>query len=263
MKFPNFNFKKKKTDIINNIDKINENNKLIAEIEELEELDIKLKKKKELVATYSKRIETLFNAEKKLFGTRAKLAPIREPILFLERTDGKIEMYDNIKGTEFNVPELPSGVEKKIYLGPQWQEEIPYAGKTFKAYRCHEDYGFPHKWGRPNLYTGQYTQLLSKALQEAREVKNGEIKGIPIILETANVNSEALRDRERKILIAWEKFKANAKAAEWSAWAKIILWTLLGIAAIIVAWRFIGNNAAKEVGTIVVQNATSGGIIVG
>lgn len=254
-------WKRTKVQTTNNIETINDNNELLNYIEELQTLDEKLKKKAELTHTYTKRIETLFKTQKKLFKNKEKLGKMKEPILFLERNSGEIEIYSNVKGTEFMVPNLPAGIEKKIYLTTQHQEEIPYAGQTFKAYRCHEEYAFPHKWGKPQLYTGKYKEQIKNWLTQNQLDRE---EGIPIILETANVNSEVMRDRERKMLIAWEKFKANANSESIKAWGKLILWGLLGTAAVVLAWKFMDKQTAKEVGTIVVQNTTqAGGVLIG
>lgn len=175
----------------------------------------------------AQRIGSIFQAQKKLLRKVAKLAPVEDPILFLQRTSGELEIYHKVKGNEFNVPGLPDGIEKKILLGKQWQVEIPYAGRTIRSYWGHEDYAFPHVWTKINTYHGSLPEL----------IKN-KVDGIPIILESANVNSEALRDRERKTLLAWEKMLAKASAANWQAWAKTALYVGGAIALIIFAVNY-------------------------
>ena len=213
----------------------------------------------EKINEYAEKIGTLQKVQKKLFRKKELLArtDINEPIMFLKRRNGEIELYHNVKEEEFNVPGLPDGKERKIILGRQYQENIPLADRTFRAYWCHEDYAFPHQWSKPNVYTGKYPQKIKDWITDKEKAKDG----IPIILEHANVNSEALRDRERKVLIAWEKFTTSQKALNIKAWAKFILSLLGGIALVYIAYSMFSSPDPTPV--IQVVNQTSSGVIIG
>lgn len=211
--------------------------------DELKQKSMELERKQEqFTATnqYAEYIGSVMAVEKKLLRSKEKLTKFKEPVLFLQRGNGQIELYHNVKDKVFVVPKLPAGIEKRIYLGRQWQVDIPYAGKTFRAYWAHEDWAYPHIWSRPNE--------LNIDKDEAQRL------GMPTnwILESANVNSEAMRDRERKVLSTLEKYQITANQANIQAWAKFIL-VVGGIAiAGIWAWNlFTGGDPAPAVQTAV------------
>lgn len=143
--------------------------------------------------------------------------------MLLERANGSIEFHDNITGKEFNVPDLPNGVEKRIHLGKQYQKDFSYAGQSFRGYICHEDYAFPLIWDDH---------------------------------KASNVNSEALRDLLRKVLLAWEKYAADAAGMKWKSIGMMILYIGLGIAAIFFAYRFFGGGGGGGTTATNITNAT-------
>lgn len=170
---------------------------------------------------YNKQLRNLFVLEKKWLKKRAKVYPYEEPVLFLTRTDGTMDRpYQGVKGGEFMVPGLPDGVEKKIILGRQFQVDIPHGESTIKAYFCHEDWAFPFIWGKPNKY------------REASENEPAEW-----YLTSANIASEVFRDRERKVLMAWEKFQSKASKKDWVEIAKAIAIVIGVIVVALWAWN--------------------------
>lgn len=189
---------------------------------------------------YRKRLRTIFAQEKKLLKKKEKLMPLEEPVLFLNRTDGSVEIYQGVKGTEFLVPGLPEGVEKKILLGRQFQTDIPHAGRTFKAYWCHEDWVFPHIWGKPTKYQG--------------DIKEAPNDGW--ILTSANIASEIFRDRERKVLMAWEKFQRDTSKKDWVEIAKAIA-IIIGV-IVVALWAW--NQFGPQPDPTPVINAAVGGV---
>lgn len=215
-----------------------------------------LQKESEQVKQYAERVGTLLAAEKKFLRIRERLVNAQDPIMFLERKNGTIELYKNVKGQIFKVPGLEEGQEKHIILGTQFQHQIPYAGKSIRTYWCHEDYAFPHKWGKPNEYTGKFPALIKDWIN-VEDYNKGKI---PIILENANVNSEALRDRERKVLNAWERFKKGEGAANIAAWAKFLFWGGLAIAIVILAWNLFAPAPAQE--TVIRTINDTAGIVI-
>lgn len=185
--------------------------------------------------------------ERKLLGIKKRLTSFRNPIIFLERNNGTTECYDyiregivipgfnpfrKIQNNEFPIPNLEPGVEKKIILGKKYLKEIPYAGGTIKYYDCHEDWLFPHQWSQPNIYQGP-----------RKEAPNAGW-----ILEMANINSEVFRDRERKVLNAWERFKAKEAKHDWMEIAKAVA-IVLGVAiAGLWAWNQFGPKDEEPSG---------------
>ena len=177
-----------------------------------------LKESKETLNQYTKRIGTIMAVEKKLLIRHKRLTNFKEPVMFLQRNNGEIELFENVKETEWEVPGMPEAHDRKLHLGVPWQVEIPYAGRTFKAYWCHEDYMYPFKWGKPNIYTGELPGKIKNWTTE-KEVKEHKI---PIILDTANVNAEAHRDGTRKLALAWERLATSERSKTLLAIGKII-----------------------------------------
>lgn len=200
---------------------------------------------------YAERIGAIFARQKKFLRSKEKLVNLPDPILFLQRSGGDWDLYNNVKDKEFKVPNLPDGVEKKIYLGRQYQEEIPYAGKIIRVYWCHEDWAYPFKWSKPNVYTGTNWQAIKDKVTEEQYKKMG---GIPMILEHANVNAENMRDRERKTMLAWEKLLAKTEAMNWAAWAKVALYAGGAIALIIFAVNYF-KKGQPQAASVAVQGA--------
>lgn len=214
------------------------------------------------VQHYNKRIHTLLGEEKKLLKNRERLTDTHDPFLFLQRSDGTIQLHKNVKGTEFKVPGLPEGVEKNIILGRQFQVDIPYAGRKIRVYWCHEDYAFPHIWTKPQVYQGEFPERIRQWLTDPKQITDHP-NGIPIILELAQVGSEVMRDRERKALIAWEKFKTGAKAQNIKAWAKFLIYIAGAIALVLIAWSMFGPEPAKDTAIAVANtvNQSTGTVI--
>lgn len=216
----------------------------------LHELEEKKKEEKEK----SERIGAIFLMQKKMFKRKEALSGFKEPVLFLTRNSGNIEIYHGVKGDKFEVPDLEPGQEKHIHLGTKWQTRMPYAGQEFRMYWCHEDYAYPHTWSKPNIYVGKIPQ----AIKDWVSKEDFANERIPILLENANINSEAARDRERKILIAWERFKAKNDAQTWMAIGKMLLYIGLAIAAVVLAYKLFGGGTAKNIAqtAINVTNST-------
>lgn len=184
---------------------------------------------------YSKRIGTLIAKERRLLKNKAKLASFREPLMWLQRTNGSWEYYENVKEEEFKIPDLPVGVEKVIQLGKQWQQQLPYAGELLRTYICHEDYRYPIKL--------EYNYVWVTDPKDATKPRY-----VKVNLAAANINSEAFRDRERKVLMAWEKFKADSSSANIKAWAKFLLYAAGAVGLIFLAYKFFlqGKPAAAS-----------------
>lgn len=194
-------------------------------------------------------IGTLIAQQHRLLRRKELLTNFKEPVLVLQRTNGTVELYHNVKEEKFIVPKLKTGQEKHIILGRQYQIDFPYAGKTFKMYWCHEDWAFPHVWGAPQRYIGD--------IRDAPVITEG--KAAPRtgwILEQANVNSEALRDRERKVLIAWERFTAQAHEKNIMAWAKFILYAAGAAALLWWVYNMFWQPAGAPAAATAAANAT-------
>lgn len=169
----------------------------------LEESRATLKTKEE----ESKEITAVFLKVKGLIKDKQKLAKFKEPVVFLERRSGTVDLFEGITTTEWEVPDQEVGRERKIHFTTP-PKRFNYAGDTFRFYYCHEDYAFPIDCGYNMVYDKE-----TKAY-------------IGVDLRAANIAAEALRDLIRKVLVAWEKYKTTAEAANMQAWLKIILWGL-------------------------------------
>lgn len=116
-------------------------------------------------------------------------------------------------------------------------------------YWCHEDWAFPHVWSKPQQYHGDLSDahVITTSKEEPR---------VGWILEQSNVNSEALRDRERKVLIAWERFTAQASEKNILAWAKFVLYAAGAAALVWWVYNMFAQPAAAPAAAQAVQNAS-------
>jgi len=217
-------------------------NKYIQEINKVKNEEKQVKEVKKINNKYSKKLRSLIIANKKLIGKKRNLVKVDDPIIILGRENGDLEVYHNVKEKEWKVPNLPEGEEKTIRLGKGYQYELPYGKKVVRIYWCHENYAYPFKWGKTTA------------------IKDETGKLIEVNLELAMINSKALYEREKEIIMAKENYLKRLKKSNIGEYIKLIGWSILGIIALIWAYnKFIKGNPepAKQVAEVIKNNATT------
>lgn len=116
----------------------------------------------------------IFKVYKKLLGRKQALADFQEPCLLLMRNSTKDEWYENATGGKFNYKHS-DGEERFILLDPRFLRSIEYAGKTFKAYVCHEDIPTPLP-ENPTVTAELMAIMYEKVLNDIKKWKVEEAK---------------------------------------------------------------------------------------
>jgi hypothetical protein len=134
------------------------------------------KDKEELAQYYktmNKQINLLFKKEKKLVGTAKTLRKPNEPIVFVRRQYGQIDIYEGAKNAEFTIPPGTRPSDKMFQWGENETEKrgrrtarlspsdlytIPWGRETVKAYFVDENDGMcwnadPKVWSERLEYT--------------------------------------------------------------------------------------------------------------
>jgi hypothetical protein len=92
---------------------------------------------KEYANSSSKRIKNIFFRQKKAFKTIDYLVPLKEPVLFLMRSNQEVEFHEEVKGKHFNFVNS-EGDKQFIKLNLLKLHKFNYGTQTFKGYIAHE-----------------------------------------------------------------------------------------------------------------------------
>jgi hypothetical protein len=124
----------------------------------------------ELKEEFNRNVKTLFLKKEKLFSSVEHLVTLKEPVLFLMRNSGDIEVHENIKGTSFSF-ENGDGKLTTIKINPTKLHRMNYGKHMFKCYVAHENnvLCYPEK---PLSDTEEINEIFNKA---QRDIQNRKI----------------------------------------------------------------------------------------
>ena len=117
----------------------------------------------------NKDVKTLFLKKQKLFKDVEHLVTLKEPVLFLMRNSGDIEIHENVKGTTFNF-ENGDGNASMIKINPTKLHRMNYGQHLFKCYVAHENNAlcYPQK----SIYdTEEINEIFNKAQRDLQNRK--------------------------------------------------------------------------------------------
>lgn len=117
----------------------------------------------------NKNVKTLFLKKQKLFREVEHLITLKEPVLFLMRNSGDIEIHENVKGTIFNF-ENGDGNQSMIKINPTKLHRMNYGKHMFKCYVAHENNSlcYPQK----SIYdTEEINEIFNKAQRDLQNRK--------------------------------------------------------------------------------------------
>lgn len=102
---------------------------------------VKLLEEKNEKISKAKRVKSLLQKQKKLLGTKRSLTQFDEPVLFLVRRDGKMDIFEKATAGKF-VYEHSTGKPRFIELRPSDQITFDYGDRKVRGYIAHEDRPF-------------------------------------------------------------------------------------------------------------------------
>lgn len=112
----------------------------------LQELNERLKDKGEKLSR-AKRIRSLIQKQKGLIKNKESLTDFKEPVLFLVRRGGKMDIYEDATTGKFTF-EHSTGNARQIELRLSDQITFDYANRRVRGYVGHEDRPFAN-WDNP------------------------------------------------------------------------------------------------------------------
>lgn len=125
----------------------------------IKELKQKLEERNEKISK-AQRVTTLLQKRKRLLKDRESLTDFQEPVLFLVRRDGNMQIHEKATAGKF-VFEHSTGNTRFIELRPSDQITFDYADKKVRGYVAHEDrpYG---GWDNPIMDSESVMLALEK-----------------------------------------------------------------------------------------------------
>lgn len=112
----------------------------------LKEVINKLEERNEKISK-AKKIRMLITKQKGLIKKKKSFTEFDEPVLFLNRRDGKIDFYEKATAGKF-IFTHSDGKPRYIELRPTDQRTFPYGDKRVRCYIAHEDRPFA-EWDNP------------------------------------------------------------------------------------------------------------------
>lgn len=106
----------------------------------INELKAKLQEKDEKISKAT-RVRSLLQKQKGLIRSKQTLTDFKEPVLFLVRRDGKMDIYEKATAGKF-IFEHSSGDSKFLELRPADQITFDYADRKVRGYVAFEDRPF-------------------------------------------------------------------------------------------------------------------------
>lgn len=120
--------------------------------------------------SWASRVRSLLQKQKGLWGKKQSLTNFEEPVLFLQRRDGRLEIYEKATAGKF-IFQHSTGQSRYIELRPADQSNFDYNGQKVRCYVCHEDRPFSG-WDDP-VVDGE-TVLLGYEKTKATDLKYQE-----------------------------------------------------------------------------------------
>lgn len=108
-----------------------------------------------------KELYHLFLKEKKLTGTIARLTEFKEPVVFLIRQNGDIEMEEDIRKKEYHYTHS-NGEKRVIKLNEKKMKNMNHGKYRFKCYILDEDNPLPLP-EEPIITIQEFTENIEKA----------------------------------------------------------------------------------------------------
>lgn len=123
----------------------------------------------------AKQLRILFKKHKKLIKSYYETSNFKEPVIFLERRNGRVNFFENATAGEFHF-DHSDGNKRTILLNPAQQKMWDYGTKLFKGYYCHEDFPVPLPED-PVITSEMFNMAIEKALHDMKKWNAKEWEG--------------------------------------------------------------------------------------
>lgn len=127
----------------------------------------------------AKRVRSLLQKQKTLMSSKRTLTNFEEPVLFLIRNNGKMDIYEKATAGKF-VFEHSSGKSRYLELRPADQISFDYADRKVRGYVAHEDRPYAG-WDNPILDSESvmlgYEKTKATDLKYQERIENLKNKG--------------------------------------------------------------------------------------
>lgn len=126
------------------------------------------------VISNAKRVYGTIKKIKKGLREVKKLVPLKEPILYLHRRNGRVEVHEGANGNRFIFTHT-SGETRYVELRPSDIEVYDYFGNMVRGYDVHEDRPFAG-WENPEVDNESYIRTIEMSKQNRLEYEASLLK---------------------------------------------------------------------------------------
>lgn len=117
-------------------------------------------------------IRNMFTKQKKLIGHYYKAADLQQPVVWLMRETGKVDVFENATAGTFTYTHS-SGKERFIILVPALKITFAYLDREVRGYICHENHPLPLP-ADPVVTSEEMGILLEKTLNDIKKWRAAE-----------------------------------------------------------------------------------------